>query len=78
MLTWAQLGLHGKPCGLLNVGGYFDGLLTFADHATAEGFVRREHREMMFVSDAADVLLDRMASHQPPSVEKWIRFRAAT
>ena len=72
VLTWAQLGLHRKPCGLLNVAGYFDGLLTFADHAAGEGFVRREHREMMFVADTPDVLLDRMARHQPPAVEKWI------
>jgi len=77
VLTWAQLGLHRKPCGLLNVSGYFDGLLTFADHAAAEGFVRREHREMMFVADTPVVLLDRMARHQPPVVEKWID-RAAT
>jgi uncharacterized protein (TIGR00730 family) len=77
VLTWAQLGLHGKPCGLLNVGTYFDGLLAFADHATAEGFVRREHREMMVVADTPIVLLDRMARHQPPVVEKWID-RAAT
>jgi uncharacterized protein (TIGR00730 family) len=77
VLTWAQLGLHRKPCGLLNVGGYFDGLLEFADHAAAEGFVRREHRQMISVADAPAVLLDRLAAHQPPLVEKWID-RAAT
>ena len=67
VLTWAQLGLHGKPCGLLNVCGYFDGLLTFTDHAAAEGFVRREHREMVFVADSPVVLLDRLARAQATS-----------
>jgi len=76
VLTWAQLGLHAKPCGLLNVGGYFDGLLAFADHAAAEGFVRREHREMMIVAGAPAVLLDRMAQHQPPAVEKGVDLAA--
>jgi uncharacterized protein (TIGR00730 family) len=77
VLTWAQLGLHRKPCGLLNVCGYFDGLLTFAEHAAGEGFVRREHREMVFVAHSPVALLDRMVRYQPPLVEKWID-RAAT
>ena len=77
VLTWAQLGLHHKPCGLLDVGGYFDGLLRFAEHAAAEGFVRREHREMMLVAESPVALLDRLARYQPPAVEKWID-RAAT
>jgi uncharacterized protein (TIGR00730 family) len=72
VLTWAQLGLHRKPCGLLNVDGYFDGLLAFADHATAEGFVRREHRAMLTVADTAAALLDRLADERPPVVEKWL------
>ena len=75
--TWAQLGMHAKPCGLLNVCGYFEGLLTFAEHAIVEGFVRREHREMVFVAHSPGALLDRMGRYQPPAVEKWID-RAAT
>jgi uncharacterized protein (TIGR00730 family) len=72
VLTWAQLGLHRKPCGLLNVGGYFDGLLAFAEHAVSEGFVRREHRDMMTIAADPGELLDRLDAHRPPVVEKWI------
>ena len=49
ILTWAQLGLHHKPCGLLNVHGYFDGLLSFLEHSHEEGFVRREYQSMISV-----------------------------
>ena len=55
VLTWAQLGLHQKPCGLLNVRGYFDGLLSFIEHSIDERFVRREYRSMVIVSSSADV-----------------------
>ena len=50
VLTWGQLGLHRKPCGLLNTTGYFDGLLSFVDHSIHEGFVRREYRRMISVA----------------------------
>ena len=72
ILTWAQLGLHRKPCGLLNVGGYFDKLLAFVEHSVAEGFVRREHGEMIAVASEPAALLDLLATHKPPVVEKWI------
>jgi uncharacterized protein (TIGR00730 family) len=72
ILTWAQLGLHQKPCGLLNVCGYFDGLLSFLEHSTIEGFVRREYQSMISVSEWPDVLLDLLAAHRPSTVEKWI------
>ena len=71
-LTWAQLGIHRKPCGLLNAAGYFDELLAFIDHSVAEAFVRPEYREMLSVSGTAGGLLDLMARHRPPVVEKWI------
>lgn len=74
--TWGQLGLHRKPCGLLNVAGYFDGLLTFLDHAVGERFVRIEHRAMVLVDDDAGRLLDRFAAYHPPEVPKWIDTRA--
>jgi len=77
ILTWGQLGLHQKPCGLLNVEGYFDRLLSFVAHSIEEGFVRREYGSMISVSDSAGVLLDMLASYEPPRVEKWID-RAAT
>lgn len=57
VLTWAQLGLHGKPCGLLNVRGYFDGLLAHIDRSIAEGFVRSDSRRLLLVSGHADALL---------------------
>ena len=59
--TWAQLGLHRKPIGLLNVAGYFDPLLSFLDRATAEGFVGAEHRAKLLVESDPAVLLDRLA-----------------
>jgi uncharacterized protein (TIGR00730 family) len=72
MWTWAQLGIHRKPCGLLNVHGYFDGLLTFLDHAVSERFLLREHRAMVLVDDDAERLLERFIAYRAPDVEKWI------
>ena len=72
VLTWAQLGLHTKPCGLLNVAGYFDPLLAFLDHTITEGFVRREQQAMVVVASTVADLLKRFASYRPPTVEKWI------
>ena len=72
VLTWAQLGLHAKPCGLLNVHGYFDRLISFVEHAVAERFVRAEHGSMISVSATAPELLDRMSAYRPPVVQKWI------
>lgn len=77
VLTWGQLGLHGKPCGLLNVHGYFDRLLAFVDHAVDEAFVRREYRRMITVGESATDLLDRLADYESPVVDKWIG-RAST
>lgn len=77
ILTWGQLGLHRKPCGVLNAQGYFDGLLSFLEHAIDEGFVRRAHRSMIVVANGATELLDLMGTYEPPLVEKWID-RAAT
>jgi len=72
ILTWAQLGLHHKPCGLLNVQRYFDGLLSFLEHSTNEGFVRREYRSMISVSHSPSALLEALEAYQRPAVEKWI------
>lgn len=71
LLTWAQLGLHTKPCGILNVKGYFDGLLAFLDHMVVEGFLRCEHRAMLLVDQAPEDLLDRFEEYAAPTVEKW-------
>ena len=71
ILTWAQLQFHEKPCGLLNVHGYFNHLLSFLDHAEAEGFLRPEHRAILLVSKTPADLLRRFESYVAPTVEKW-------
>ena len=70
--TWAQLGVHRKPCGLLDVDGYWGGLLAFLDHAVTEGFVRPEHRRMLHLADDPDELLAAFAAYQAPAVAKWV------
>ncbi len=69
-LTWAQLGLHAKPCGLLNVHGYFDHLIRFVDHAVHEQFIDPTHRGLMLVDDSPERLLDKLDAWQPPPVDK--------
>lgn len=73
ILTWAQLGLHRKPCGILNSNGYYDKLISFIDHAVEQQFVKLIHRQMLITAHAADQLLDRFADYQPPQLPKWIR-----
>jgi hypothetical protein len=72
ILTWAQLGIHAKPVGLLNVAGFFDPLLALVDHAIAEGFVGREHRALFHAHAEISPLLDALRQHRPPAVHKWI------
>lgn len=72
VLTWAQLGVHGKPCGVLNVEGYFDRLVGFFDHAVEEGFLRPDHRDLVIVEDEPETLLDALASYEAPRVPQWI------
>lgn len=66
VLTWSQLGLHDKPCGLLDVRGYYDGIAAFLDHAVAEGFLRPASREMVLVDSDPVALLDRLAHSSLP------------
>jgi uncharacterized protein (TIGR00730 family) len=70
--TWAQLGMHSKPCGLLNVGGYFDPLLEFLDGAVEEKFVRDVHRAMVIVESEPAALVARFEAYEPPRVVKWV------
>jgi uncharacterized protein (TIGR00730 family) len=70
--TWAQLGFHNKPCGLLNIDGYYDLLIGFLDHALAEQFVKTHHHALLMVGKAPDALLDRFAHYQPPAVTHWV------
>ena len=72
MWTWAQLGMHRKPCALFNAAGYYDALLDFLDRSVEEKFVRPVHRQMVIVESEADVLLDRIAAYEPPQVVKWV------
>jgi uncharacterized protein (TIGR00730 family) len=67
VLSWAQLELHAKPIGALDVAGYFDGLSTFLDHATAEGFVGPAQRQLLMIETDLDTLLDRFDTYQPPT-----------
>ena len=64
-LSWAQLGYHAKPVGLLNTAGYYDGLIEFWEKMGAVGFVRAQHRELLIVETGLEALLDRMAGHVP-------------
>ena len=72
VLTWSQLGFHTKPCGVLNVEGYFDALCRLFDHAAAERFIRPAHRDLVLEDDDPRRLLDRLAQFQAPPVDKWI------
>ncbi len=66
VLSWAQLELHAKPVGALDVAGYFGPLVAFLDHAEAEGFLAAGHRDLLLVDDDLDRLLERFESWQPP------------
>ena len=72
MLTWLQLGIHKKPCGLLNVAGYYDPLITMFDHATNERFLRPQHRNLLQVHSDPTKLLDRLTDTHPPETHKWL------
>jgi uncharacterized protein (TIGR00730 family) len=70
--TWTQLGFHQKACGLLNIDGFYDELLAFLDHATAERFIRPEHRTIVLAAADPATLLDRLETYELPKVQKWI------
>lgn len=75
LLTWTQLGLHQKPCGILNVCGYYDHLLEFLDYATAQMFIRQEHRDIVLVESSPEKLLDQISHYKAPIVEKWVGLK---
>ncbi|HET9404138.1 MAG TPA: TIGR00730 family Rossman fold protein [Burkholderiales bacterium] len=72
MLTWTQLGIHRKPCALLDVEGYFGKLAAFLDHAVVERFIRAEHRAMLITGRNPETLLDQLASIRLPEISKWM------
>ncbi|HJY24766.1 MAG TPA: TIGR00730 family Rossman fold protein [Actinomycetes bacterium] len=71
VVTWTQLGLQHKPCGLLDVGGYYARLLAFVDHATDEGFVPVAHRRLVLSDDDPGRLLNALDAWVPPATDKW-------
>lgn len=72
VLTHGQLGFHHKPCGLLNVGGFFDQLLSFLDFTVSQEFVKPAHREMLIVDESPESLLDTLNHYEAPQTGKWI------
>src|SRR4051794_11355189 len=71
--TWSQLGLHRKPCGLLNVRGYYDGLAAMLDHAVSERFLRSENRAILIVESQPAAMVEALAAWKPPvGLEKWL------
>ena len=72
ILTWAQLGYHSKPCGILDIDGFFTDLLAFFDHATSRGFIQPQHRQMLIESSNPVDLLVRMSDFQPSFTPKWV------
>lgn len=72
IVTWAQLGLHAKPCALLNVRGYYDPLLRLFDHAVAEKLLKPENRSLVLTADSARVALELMRNYRPRAAEKWL------
>ena len=72
IVTWGQLQFHRKPCGILNVAHYFDGLLKFVEHAVQEGFLKPQHADALIVDDEPAKLLDRFENYRAPTVQKWL------
>lgn len=71
ILTWAQLGIHAKPVGLLNIGGFFDHLLSWLDRAVADAFIKPKHRQLLLATQNVDELFAALESYQPPRRPDW-------
>lgn len=70
ILTWAQLGFHEKPCGILNIAGFYDQLLKFLDRLVMDQFIAPEHRSMLMVDESPQNLLEQFSSYDPPKIDK--------
>ncbi|MCK5794305.1 MAG: LOG family protein, partial [Anaerolineales bacterium] len=70
ILTWAQLGFHEKPCGILNIAGFYDQLLKFLDRLVMDQFIAPEHRSMLMVDESHQSLLEQFSSYNPPKIDK--------
>jgi uncharacterized protein (TIGR00730 family) len=77
MLTWAQLGLHKKPIGILNTDGFYDPLIVLVQSMVDKGFLKKINQEMLLVGDNVDELLDKMKNYVAPTVGKWISDETA-
>lgn len=75
VLTWGQLGIHAKPCGVLNVNGYWQDLARFLETMVQNGFLHPAHRDMLLAADHPAALLDAMAAYVPPRAKKWLSPR---
>lgn len=78
VLTWAQLGFHQNPCGILNAADYYTDLVAFLDHAVDEGFVSADHREMVVVAEDPETLLDEFETYEAPEVKRYVSEREET
>lgn len=72
VVTWSQLGMHRKPCVLVNALGYFDPMIAMFERGFSEGFIRADYRGIVAVADGADGLLAALQSYEAPQVERWI------
>jgi len=70
IFTWSQLGFHDKPIGLLNVNGFYNGLIAFLDHVVAERFLRAEEAALLIPEENPRILLDKLKSYRPPRMNK--------
>ncbi|MEG0928516.1 TIGR00730 family Rossman fold protein [Chryseobacterium sp.] len=72
MITWAQLGLHKKPIGVLNIDGFYDDLISLVQNMVDKGFLKQVNRDMLLISENIDDLLEKMKNYEAPTVGKWI------
>lgn len=72
IVTWAQLGIHQKPCGLLNINGFYDNLIAQINFSITENFIKSEHRQLVLVESEVEKLYDLMKIFCPPVIEKWL------
>ena len=72
ILAWGQVGIHEKPCGVLNVNGYFEPLVKLFEQACEEGFVLKQHRGLLLVDDSPGSLLEQLAAYEPPPLGSWM------
>ncbi|HCM34313.1 TIGR00730 family Rossman fold protein [Chryseobacterium sp.] len=72
MITWAQLGLHKKPIGVLNIDGFYNDLMSLVQNMVDKGFLKQVNRDMLLISENIDDLLEKMRNYEPPTVGKWI------